>query len=150
MEGKKLKTQEKSQNSSKKLKTQGKNSRSGRHSPLSSAQVVLKKACYSCSSVFLRYLFLLLYVAYVLSTYIKWRKFLEYVLTLRLAVWPGYSDSDVMSSLRCFGGYSLGLALHSWSLGLTGVRDEHYWLAWLHIPYSEAKTLKGLKGCNFF
>ena len=28
----------------KKLKTQGKNSRSGRHSPLSSAQVVIKKA----------------------------------------------------------------------------------------------------------
>ena len=39
----KLRTQEKTQNSSKKLKTQGKNSESGRHSPLTCPQVVLKK-----------------------------------------------------------------------------------------------------------
>jgi len=41
IEGKKLKTQEKTQTSSKKLKTQGQKSRSGRHLPLSSAQVML-------------------------------------------------------------------------------------------------------------
>ena len=37
------KLKEKAQNSRKKLKTQGKNSGSGRHSPLTCPQVVLKK-----------------------------------------------------------------------------------------------------------
>ena len=39
----KLKTQEKTQNSSKKLKTQAKKTGTERHLPLSSAQVMLKK-----------------------------------------------------------------------------------------------------------